>query len=424
MASADVTRRELTLSTRDTTTGWPSKSYAESTIKGSFDPATARTVALSVGMPLGGIPYMSSAFYTGNLVVRGDRIEHAVLGEYELVNVVPITWLDQFVMYACHAEKVLAPADRAATSGTWHTDSEAIKTDPRNRIKTWIDTYISYAVCDYEVVFAGGDYYFEREFTLLGNELVCAVDIEQSTPEYTADLGDGRKPYKFNETCTITNTAIDTATLTATNILESFEQAIRDVATDYPKPIGNIYGIRSTKPDRVNIGGAWLWQNTITIEYTRANDDFSSSYPTITWGAGSPPYSGTFTIPNVINVRKKGTIKDFWPDVPSYSGSEAQGMGSGPFEVTLICDLEFGNWKRTLDKIDGQVFFDLWHNEGIDQDYHILALSAHGPVITVRVVDEPQIENTEAGSRLTVTFREQRNDSASDQTLAQRLVLT
>jgi hypothetical protein len=425
MASADVTRRELSLGDRDGTTGWPSKTYAETTIKGSFDPATARAVALSVGMPLGGIPYMSSPFYTGNLVARGDRIEHAVLGEYELVNVVPITWLDQFVMYACQAEKVMAPADRAATSGTWHTDSEAIKTDPRNRIKAWLDQWlptVPYTVCDYEVIFAGGDYPFEREFTLLGNEIVSAVDVEQSTPEYTYD----HHPYKFNEVCTITNTAIDTATLTATNILESFEQAIRDVATDYP--LGSIRRITSSKPNRVNIGGMWLWQNTITIDYERANDDYIATLPKITWGP-STASSGTFIFPNVIDIQYPNDVPNVKLLPPSRIGNVNQRMGDTSLIVKIVCDLDFEHpaltWKRSqtttkTDKFPWQVILDIKHNGGITQPYQTLKLDWCATTGFPVTLEDFNVRYEGDRTLLEVTFQEYNATSASTQTVVER----
>lgn len=421
MASADVTRRALSLGARDSTTNWPSKSYTETTIQGSFDPLIAREVAFANGMPLTGIPYMSSPFYTADYVRRGDHIEHAVLGEYELTDMRPVTWLDQFLYHACNAAKIISPADRAATSGTWHVDSEAIKTDPRNRIKAWLEAYISYAVCDYEFLFSGIDYPIEREFTDMGLEIVSMIDLSDSHPEYTHD----HRPYKFRENIKITNFAIDTATLTATNILESFEQAIRDVDTDNQEY--NIRAIDSTEPDRVNIGGMWLWQNTITIEYTRANDDYTPTYPRITWGPSASP-TGTFTFPNVTGLRWRFEGEDDWMSPVNFSGELVQALGSEALEFELTCDLDFEpaalTWMRPqtttpkTDKDNFDVFADIKHNEGIDQDYHRLYFSA-SRYLKVRLVrmDAP----SQDGERIVILlFREYRADSASDETWLQR----
>ena len=420
MADASVTRRELSLGARDDTTGWCSKSYDETTIKGSFDPATAREVAMRVGMPLNNIPYYSRPFYTADYVRRGDHVTHAVIGEVNLVAVTPVTWLDQFVYYACQTEEILAPADRYATSGTWHVDSDSLKTDPRNRIKSWLDTYLSYAVCDYQTMFAGIDYPHEREFIDNGLEITSFVDVEQSTPEYTYN----HYPYKFNETVTITNTAIDTATLTATNILESFEQAIRDVATDHP--LGSIRRIVSSKPERVNIGGMWLWQNTVTIEYSRANDDFLPSYPTYTWT------TGTYIFPNILHINSEFLVDDDWMDPTNFSGALVQALGSKPLELTIESDLDIEpsglTWKRnqTSDKTDvenHQVFGDNWHKEGVDQDYHTISFGASGPTFKVRVVNM-RVNRENERHILELHLREYRTDSASDETYKQRFVIT
>ena len=410
MASANVTRRALTLGARDDITKWCAKEYAETTIKGSFDPTVAREVALRTGMPLTNIPYTSSPFYTADVIHRGDHLLNANTDEFEVSMANQVWWLDQFVMYACQTAKVSVPSDRAATSGTWHVDSDAVKTDPRNRVKSWLDDNIAYAVCDYQTMFAGVDYPIEREFTDNGLEIVSSVDVEQANAEYTYD----HHPYKFNETTTITNIAVDTATLTATNILESFEQAIRDVATDHP--LGSIRRIRSTKPDRVNIGGMWLWQNTVTIEYTRANDDFLPTHPRITWGPSAAP-TGTYIFPNCTQIRYPNGVPDIKLLPPGRVGNIHQIMGDTSFVVELTCDLDVEHsdltWKRTqtggkTDKFNWQVFADIKHNAGIiagNQPYQTLTLSANGPSFKVRLVDFTPIENGDRHT-LTATFEE------------------
>jgi hypothetical protein len=420
MASADVTRRALSLGARDSTTGWPSKTYTNSVITGSFDPATAREAALTSGVPLNKIPFYSRPFFTSCYIRRGDHILHDIIGEVDLVTVSPVSRLNEFVFYACQCSEILMPADHATTSGTWHTDSDALKTDPRNRIKSWVDAHISYGVCDYQTMFAGIDYPMEREFIDNGLEIVSAIDLGQSQPEYTFDY----KPYKFNETTMITNTARDTATLTATNVLESFEQAIRDVATDYP--LGSIRRIRSTNPIRVDIGGMWLWQNTITIDYERANDDYLPSYPTYTWT------TGTFIFPNIRHIYNEFLSDDDWMSPVNFSGALMQALGSKPLELTIECDLGFEHssltWKRpqtTTSKTDLEnhaVFFDNLHNEGISQDYHTISFSAQGPTFKVRILGVETDQEDQHILRL--KLREYREDSASDETYKQRFGIT
>ncbi len=426
MADYSVTRRELSLGARDATTGWPSKTYAETTIKGSFDPAIARAVALSAGMPLNNIPYFSRPFFTTNYVRRGDHIAHDVIGEVELVTVSPVTFGDEFLFYACQCSEILASADRAAISGTWHTDSEATKTDPRNRIKTWLDAHISYGVCDYQTMFAHKDYPIEREFIDNGLEIVSMTKLVRSQAEYTAD----NHPYKFNETVDIINIAKDTATLIATNVLESFEQAIRDVATDHP--LGSIRRFVASEPSVVDIGGMWLWQNVITIDYERANDDYIATYPTWTWGPSASPY-GTFIFPNTLRITNDFLVDDDWMDPTNFSGALVQALGSNPLDFAIEFDLDFEHssltWKRsqtTVSKTDLEnhaVFYDNLHNEGIDQDYHTISFSAQGPTFKVRILG---VEVNKEGERhiLRLRLREYRTESASAQTYKQRFGIT
>jgi hypothetical protein len=407
LADADVTRRALTLGARDSTTGWPAKSYTESTIKGSFDPGTVRALTQAAGMPLGGVPYTSSPFYTANYVARGDRIVTAASDEYELTMVTPIYYLDQFVMYACTAEKLWERSDRASTSGTWHTDSESVTTDPRNRIKTWIDTYISHSGPIDITVFAGGDYPLEREFTELHTDLLVAIDTVQSTPVYDYK----HEPYKFTETVTLTCSQYDNSTYSAVNTLESYEQSIRNLATDYP--IGSIRRIVSSKPERVNIGGLWLWQNNITIEYTRVNDDYDGSGASVTWGP-SASATGTFTFPNITYLSNPVKVNNTRLMPPGRMGNVLQKLGMPDAMITMRCDLDMEpdslTWKRPqtttpkTDVLDWQVFLDIAFTGQYDADetYQTLNLG-WGGTMQVTLEEVTPVES-ESGRELELVF--------------------
>jgi hypothetical protein len=408
MADADVTRKALTLGVRDSTTGWPAKSYTESTIKGSFDPATMRETARAAGMPLSGVPYVASPFYTANYVAQGDRIVKKNGEEYELTSVISVEYLDQFLNYTCNAEKLWKRSDRASTSGTWHTDSESTATDPRTRIKTWIDTYISHSGPIDITVFAGGDYPIEREFTELHTDLLVAIETVQSTPTYDYK----HEPYKFTETVTLTCSQMDNATYTAVNTLESYEQSIRNLATDYPICDSKcVRHVSSTKPERLNIGGIWLWQNTITIEYTRVNDDYDGSGVSVTWGP-STSATGTFTIPNIIDwYFTDADGLDIRLHPLGRIGDLTHVMGLEDWEITFICDLDMEpaalTWKRpqtTAVKTDNnnyQVFQDIKFNGKYStaQKYQTLNIG-QGNTVPVRI-NKLDVRN----STLTVSFK-------------------
>lgn len=420
MANADLTRRALTCGGRDSTTGWPSKTYSESTIKGSFDPGTMRAIAQAAGMPLGGVPYTTSPFYTANYVARGDRVLTSAYDEYELTAVTPIYYLDQFVMYACTAEKVWERSDRASTSGTWHTDSDSVNTYACDRIKTWIDTYISFTAATDVTVFAGGDYPIEYEFVTSGNDLVNAIEYKGSTPVYDAY----HKPYKFEETVALNCTARDNADYTAITILETYEEAIRKLATDYPT-FTSVYTIReitATKPEKVNIGGKYLHQNTITIKYTRPNSDYTPSYPTVTWGP-STSATGTFTFPNVTYISPVVKVNNTRLMPPGRMGNVLQKLGMPDAMITIRCDLDMApsalTWKRPqttspkTDIIDWQVFLDITFNGqyAATQTYQTLNLG-WGGTMQVTLEEVTPVEGAN-GRELELVFYTYNSSSGS-----------
>jgi hypothetical protein len=354
----------------------------------------------------------------------GDEIKDAQNVYYVLKSVEQIWRGDEFVAYKCNAEKATLHADRASTSGSWHTDSGSAVTDTRYRTKVWLTTYITGVTGDYAIMFSGLDYPLQLEFSDKGLEVVCAVDNVQSTPEYTYN----HYPYKFNESVDIQLYALDTATYTAVNLLERFEQCIREVATDYP--IGSIREITTSKPMRVDAGGQTMWQLTVNLKYTRTNDDYVADYPRLTWGPSAAP-SGTFKFPNVTNLRYPSNEEaDVWLHPPGYTTSISQAMGDLPLNIEITCDLDIEHtdltWKRPqtstpkTDTVNWEIFWENKHQEGIDQEYHTLTISATGPAIKVRLVSKPDVN----GNILTLTFREYTTATASGGTVQTRYALT
>lgn len=366
MADADVTRRALTLdfASRDTTTKWAKKTYSESTIKGSFDPAAMRFLAAS-GL---NVPLLSSPFYTGNYVRRGDRIKNVASTEFTLSTVKELWRLNEFVGYVCQADRILKPADRAATSGTWHADNDSVNTDARLRTMTWLDTYVAFTAGDYEVVFSGQDY--PPEYDLVEDNLDVLVTVEYigATPVYDYQ----HVIYKFEENVALHCYAFDTSTLTAANLLESFEEAVREANTNHPTTtyLGNIREITATKP-AVHDAGMMLWENTINIRYTRQNSDYAGSSVTVTWGP-STSASGTFTLPNVVYMSPPVKVNNTRLMPPGRMGNVLQKLGMPDYMVTIRCDLDVCpsglTWKRPqtttpkTDVVDWQVFLDIAFN--------------------------------------------------------------
>jgi len=135
--SANVTLRTLTLGNADSITGHYAKSFAESTIK---------MLIQSKGSPFS---YNGAGFYsrypltgfTSTAVLAGDEIK--IGSNYYSVKSVPPTFICAEIDHY-QAELEYRPFEESpTTSGTWHTDSATVATDPRNRIKVTVDTYLT-----------------------------------------------------------------------------------------------------------------------------------------------------------------------------------------------------------------------------------------------------------------------------------------
>jgi len=428
MASASVTRRELSLGAQDTVTGLYAKSFAEMTIQGSVQPRGA----VMLGLPCGHVARYPHTLFTADVIAVGDEVKDANGDYYVVKSADQYWWLDQFSHYQCELEKRSPYALRPTTSGTWHLDSDSLRTDPRYRHKYWLDSYLTADNMELDdgstnasviTCFSGADYPLTQVFLTKAVDGVFSID-KRSAQQLTTY---NHYPYAFLETVPITCYAIDKAGLTATNLLEQMEQEIRHVCTDHP--LGSIRSIESTDPTFTDIGGVKLWHTTITIRYKRANDDYTPTYPTITWGPSAAP-TGTYVMQNVIRGPEDGLSKDAWIDIPSFSGTLSQTLGSKSLEIEFEMDLDVECSAKTFkrpqtttpktDADDWDIFRDIWHNGGINQTYQTLTLKSGGPSIKVRLLDY-RTHDIGEGRRLTVRFREYRTTTASAQTYKQRL---
>jgi hypothetical protein len=410
MSSADVTRRELSFGAQDTITGWYTKVYTDTIIKGSMQPQGAAIA----GLPCGFYAKYPHTFFTEYVVHEGDLIKDVYLVEYELHTVVPWMWLDQFSHYTCEAVKLEVPK-RGATSGTWHTDADTLTTDPRSRHKIYLDTYLAVSP-DIITCFDGADYPIKYLFdTALGVDVDCVVSIGKDNASSLLDYL--HKIYGFIESVPITVYGL------AANEVESVEQSIRHVFTDYPIVDGRtVRSIQSVKHAPIDLGAKnLLWSTTVTVKYLRANDEYLPTLPTLTWGSAA----GTFVFPNVINKVERYVNNDVYMDMPGRLGSYPQALGSKSLEVELTCDLDLNpdnlTWKRSAaapwqsgavksDVSNYQVFQDIIHEGADSEAYQTLTLEWGS--FKVRLTDM-QLGQDGVQSHLTLTFKEYNSTAAN-----------
>lgn len=282
----DVTLRSLSLGTADATTGLYAKSYATSTIQMSFMPKGSSQIQTSAGT------YVKHDLIgvTSDAVLEGDQILHnSVYYEVTHVQVHPVLSLvnntSPFSYYFCYLTKLPLHVDRAATSGTWHLDSASLKTDPRSRVKLLLDTYVTAASIKKDdgatnastITCFEADYPLSRVLISTGKNVdaIAAISRKPSVPAMHAVH---RAPYAFDEQVQIELYAVNKLGVTATNLLEQYEQEIRHVITDHP--VGSVRSIKSIEPKNVDLGNATLYSTGILINYRRYNDDLIPTVPT------------------------------------------------------------------------------------------------------------------------------------------------
>jgi len=435
--SAAVTRRALSLGDRDDKTGWCAKEWTETTID---------AIILQAGESIHRGDFNFVARYNNSMLTpsevrEGYEIKDADNKYYAVETVKQLWTFDRFDGYVATMTWQKHHADRAATSGTWHLDSDSTVTDVRYRTKAWYEGYDAAIYKDNGstpatkvLMFAKPDYPLWNEIVDNDVDAIGYISAVESQPLYAIE-NHIQKLYGFEESVTIALRAVNKTGITATNLLEQFEQDISHVATDHSTGSRRRIEVKRY-PEPEDIGGLLLFKIDITIKYKRWNDDYTPAYPTITWGPSANP-TGTYIIPNVLNTPEEGTNKDLWTDILSYSGTDPQGGGSKSLDIEFICDVDIDasatsgkpTWKRpqtTQPKTDNSnwdIFRDLLHNEGIDQPYHTLTFSATGPTFYVRLLDY-RVEPTGEGNQLRVRFREDRETTAAALTYKQRLGIT
>lgn len=284
LETQEVTLKTLSLGSQDTVTGWYPASYADSTITMNLAVKGSSHMQTALG-------YHNKYEYSGltSAVVHvGDQIEDAEGNLYEIMQITkyPTKRADAFSYNLC-ALTLKSFANRPTTSGTWHLDSESLKTDPRWRHKDYLDDYLtannlkkdngtnnaSYITC-----FDGADYPLPQVFLTKAVDLAFSVGKENAVPKQNAF----HYPYAFEETVPITVAAVNKAGITATNLIEQAEQEIRRIVSTYP--MGSIREIASSAPQEIDLGETKLYMQTVTIRYTRVNDDYTPTYPAFDYG--------------------------------------------------------------------------------------------------------------------------------------------
>jgi hypothetical protein len=423
-----VILKTLTLgATVDTTTGHFPYTYVESDIYMNFAPRAQATIRFSAGFNVkyDYIGVTSSLMYEGDIIKDDNDVEYKV----EHVTPYKTQRSDGFTFQVCAMTK-MDYEEHSASSGTWHLDSNSIGTDPRNRIKVLVDTYLAAANIKKDdgvtnaltlTCFDSATYPLTRLFLTKALDAVAVVSCEPSEPKEKHAIH--RAPIGYNENVSITLSAVNKSGVTATNLIEQFEQEIRHVFTD--NPTLRLKAITNGKSENIDFGYCYLWQKTVTVKYERYNDDLTPSYPTVTFGASQ---GTTYTIPNITYLDIEPITNNIRLNAMGRVGSHLQKFGAPDYTITIKADLDMEpwsgasadtkiSWKRPqttgtkTDVINEQVFFDIYFNGLSAEVYQNLNLG-FGAAIPV-TLEKPQVTRTGDTYELTLTFKAYSASAAS-----------
>jgi hypothetical protein len=128
----------------------------------------------------------------------------------------------------------------------------------------------------------------------------------------------------------------------------------------------------------------------------------------------------SFTFPNALyGVRYIPAVNNMYMVIPSRYGEATQNLGNKLATVNFGCNLDRGNWKRTGDLVNGQVFEQVWQDCA---PYPWLWLNTGLGRQFKASMDEPVFTQQDKEHRLDLTFHEYRRSNALDnETLAERL---
>lgn len=265
--TADVTLRSLSLGARDATTGWKACAWDPSTIK---MPVLRRGSSQLQLVP--GVYVREDAVgLTVDAVNEGDQILDALGNYFEVVAIQEHSLLDTLYFFECQLHE-LPFWQMSPGSATWKTSPN----DPRERTKTWIDTYAdvdhSWITKDdgvepasWACIFENPPYPMAREFRATASAIngLYVVGEQDSTPFLDSD----QVPYGYKELVPIYINTVDSTDVTGTALHWKMKAELRYIAETYPT--GSLRTVGRENPQPVHLGSMIMYQSQHILEYQR-----------------------------------------------------------------------------------------------------------------------------------------------------------
>ena len=241
---ATVTLRKLVLGARDSETGWYRKTFTEAdpiidaadvtrigNMYGVIQPRGARVQ----GFPAGIFAAEDAVMISAAFVDVGNQIKDHFSKYYEAKSYKQWTELNSHQYWETQLAELPFYEEGAVTADVVDTPA-----DPRERTKTWIDTYLIPANITKEngdtastiTAFGYPDYPMHKVFITKGVDLVYAVMEAESTPLVDPVT---QVAYGYDETIPIHILAIDKPEIMGTKLIQRGENELRSIMENYPQ---------------------------------------------------------------------------------------------------------------------------------------------------------------------------------------------
>jgi len=208
---------------------------------------------------------------TADVVLHGDQIEDSSSRYFEVASEPKDHYfLDSLYFRECQLHEL--PIWQASPgSATWKTSPN----DPRERSKTWIDTYARDAQitkddgstqASWACIFEGSPYPLSKEFRAASSPVfgLYVVGEPNSTPMMDPV---SQAPYGYEEHVPIYINTVDSTDVTGTALHWKMKAELRYVAETYPT--GSLRSVGRETPEPVHLGGMVMYQSRHTLNYRR-----------------------------------------------------------------------------------------------------------------------------------------------------------
>jgi len=255
VGSCDVTRRRLMVNhEKDTTTGWFTTSYEESTIETVFFPQSSTRLAVGAGF------YVRSdaLLATADVLVEGDEVKTDNGDYYEVHGERPHRVGDCFLYR--DVDLRLLPFHEVGSAG----EPAVTVNDARKNTKTYLETYVdNLNPARYMITYDMPNYPITRVFIDRSIDIVFSIGDPNSTPL----MGHDRAPYGYEENVPITIFCIDKYDIVGAKLKWAAEAELRRVCETYPS--GSQRGLERRRNNDQVLGSTMLYSTEYVLNYRR-----------------------------------------------------------------------------------------------------------------------------------------------------------